>query len=181
MIPRALSLQGVIGIASSLLLLTLVLVKTGDVRHWRKQAAHFEHLYLLEQGAAARTIANYRAAVETARQADKANAERVAARQQIISERTTNDLEARLADARSRALRLQLESRAAAAAGGGRGTAPVPAARAAPGAVGRAAQKDGFSVSDRLIATEQAIQLDELIKWVNGQAGVSTSPEPDRQ
>jgi hypothetical protein len=51
----------------------------------------------------------------------------------------------------------------------------MPAAGAAPGAAGSAAEEGGFSVKDRLIATEQAIQLDELIKWVNGQAKVDNA------
>jgi hypothetical protein len=172
MIPRILGLQGMIGIAAAALLSVLLLVKAGEVRHWRKQAAHFERSLLVEQSAAARTVANYRAAAETARRADQANAARVAADQRIISERTSNDLEARLADARARAHRLQLENRAPAAAGGARGAAPVSGAGPAPGAAGRAAAQDGFSLADRLMATEQAIQLDELIKWVNAQARI---------
>ena len=172
MIPRILNLQGMIGIAASLLLFGLFLVKAGEARHWRKQSDRFEQLYLAEQSARAQTIANYRAAAETARQADLAHAGRVAAEQRSISERTTNDLEARLADARSRALRLQLADRAPAAADGGGRTAAVPAAGPAPGPAGGAAAKDGFPVADRLLATEQAIQLDELIKWVNAQAAV---------
>jgi hypothetical protein len=145
-------------------------VKAGEVRHWRKQAQRFELLHLAEQSAAARTIANFRAAAETARAADKANADRVAASQRTISERTTNDLETRLADARARAHRLRLET--AAAAGRTARAAPLPAAASAPGTPGGAAEKVGFSLADRLLATEQAIQLDELIKWVNRQAGV---------
>jgi hypothetical protein len=174
MIPRFLNLQGMIGIAGALLLLTLFLVKAGEARHWRKQSGRYEQLYLSEQGARAQTIANYRAAAETAREEDLANANRVIAEQRTISERTSHDLEARLADARARAQRLQLGQGSAAAPGGGGRAAAVPAAGAAPGAAGRAAEKDGFSLSDRLLATEQAIQLDELIKWVNGQAAVGS-------
>ena len=172
MIPRFLNLQGMIGIAASLLLLGLFLVKAGEARHWRKQSDRFEQLYRAEQGARAQTIANYRAAAETARQQDLANAGRVAAAQRSISERTTNDLETRLADARARALRLQLADRAPAAAPRGGGAAPVPASGPATSPAGGAAAKDGFPVADRLLATEQAIQLDELIKWVNAQAAV---------
>ena len=175
MIPRILNLQGMIGIAASLLLLILVLVKAGDARHWRKQAAQFEQKYLVEQSAAARTVANYRAAAETARAADLANAARVAAGQRLISERTTHDLEARLADARARALRLRLATAATATAGGGSRAAPLPAARPAPGAPRPATAQNGLSLADRLIATEQAIQLDELIKWVRAQETVAVS------
>jgi hypothetical protein len=179
MISRFLNLQGMIGITASLLLFGLFLVKAGDARHWRKQSDRFEQLYLAEQSARAQTIANYRAAAETARQADLAHAGRVAAEQRSISERTTNDLEARLADARSRAVRLQLADRAPATAQRGGRTAAVPAAGPAAGAAGRAAAQDGFSVADRLLATEQAIQLDELIRWVNAQAAVEGKAPTD--
>ncbi len=179
MIPRFLNLQGMIGIAAAMLLLTLFLVKAGEARHWRKQSGRYEQLYLAEQGARAKTIANYRAAAEAARKEDLAHAGRVAAQQRTISERTTHDLESRLADARARAVRLQLGQRSAAAAGSGSRTAAVPAAGSTPGAAGRAAQEDGFSFSDRLIATEQAIQLDELIKWVNAQSGLATTAKPE--
>ena len=178
MIPRFLNLQGMIGIGAALLLLTLFLVKAGEARHWRKQSGRYEQLYRAEQGARAHTIANYRAAAEAARKEDLANAARVAAEQRTISERTSHDLEARLADARARAKRLQLGQGSAATAGGGSRAAAVPAAGAAPRAAGRASEENGFSVADRLTATEQAIQLDELIKWVKGQAAVNAGGDP---
>ena len=183
MMPRILNLQGMIGIAVSLLLVTLVLVKAGEARHWRKQSGRFEQLYRDEQSLLAGTIANYRAAAETARQQDLAHAARVAAEQRAISERTTDDLQARLADARARAVSLQLEKRAAEAAGRSGAAAAVPAAGAASGAADRAAEEDrlpvdrqDLSLDERLIATEQAIQLDELIKWVNAQSAVGSTP-----
>lgn len=173
MIPRILNIQGMLGIAASLLLLGLLLVKAGDARHWRKQSSRYEQLYVAEQGAFAQTVANYRAAAETARVADIANADRVAAEQRTISERTTDDLETRLADARARALRLRLGARPAASAEGGAGMAAVPGPGATPGAADSAAEENGLPLADALIATEQAIQLDELIKWVNSQAAIN--------
>jgi hypothetical protein len=185
MIPRFLNLQGMIGIATALLLTSLFLVKAGEARHWRKQSGRYEQLYLGEQGARAQTVANYRAAAETARREDLANANRVAAEQRTTSERTSHDLEARLADARARAQRLQLGQGSPAAAGGSGRAAAVPAAGTAPGAAGRAAEENGFSlaakslsIEERLLATEQAIQLDELIKWVTVQAAVESRSEP---
>ena len=175
MIPRLLNLQGMIGLAAALLLVVLLTVKAGEARHLRKQSARFELLYLAEQGAAARTVANYRAAAENARAADRANAARVAASQRTITERTTNDFETRLAAARARARaeRLQRDRRSPAAAGGGARAASLPTAGATPGAPDPAAAQNGLPLADALIATEQAIQLDELIKWVNGQAAVA--------
>ncbi len=172
MIPRVLNLQGMLGIAASLLLLGLFLVKAGDARHWRKQSGRYEQLYVGEQSARAQTVANYRAAAETARQEDLANAGRVASAQRNISERTTHDLETRLADARAHAQRLQLTQRTAATAQRGGRAAPVPAPSPAPGPAGGPAEKDGLSVADQLIATEQAIQRDELIKWVKAQTAI---------
>ena len=49
MTPRILNLQGMIGIAAAALLSVLLLVKAGEVRHWRKQSAQFERSYLVEQ------------------------------------------------------------------------------------------------------------------------------------
>ena len=172
MIPRVLNVQGMLGIAASLLLLGLFLTKAGEARHWRKQSGRYEQLFLGEQSARAQTVANYRAAAETARAADQANSGRVAAAQRNISERTTHDFETRLADARAHAARLQFASGTPATVGGGGRTASVPAASPTPGTSGRAAQEDGLSLPDALIATEQAIQLDELIKWVKAQAKV---------
>ena len=179
MIPRILNLQGMLGIAASLLLLGLFLTKAGEARHWHKQSGRFEQLYLGEQSARAQTVANYRAAAETARAADLANAGRVASAQRTISERTNHDLETRLADARAHAVRLQLAQRAPATAQRGGRAAAMPAAGPTPGASGGAAQEDGLSVADRLIATEQAIQLDELINWVNAQAEVDSKAGAD--
>ena len=177
MIPRFLNLQGMIGIAAALLLLALFLVKAGEARHWRKQSGRYEQLYRAEQSARAVTIANYRAAAETARKLDLAHAGRVAAEQRAISERTEDALQARLADARARAQRLQLDARPAAARRGGR-AASVPAPAQTPGAAGRPAEKDGFPLADRLLATEQAIQLDELIKWVGAQSTIESADKP---
>lgn len=180
MIPRFLNLQGMLGIAGSLLLLGLFAVKAGEARHWHKQSGRFEQLYLGEQSARVATIANYRAAAETARRDDLANAARVAAAQRNISERTTHDFETRLADARAHAQRLQLADRAPAAAQRGGRASPVSAAGAAPGQARGAAEEGGLSLPDALLATEQAIQLDELIKWVKAQAAVNSGAEVQR-
>ena len=55
--------------------------------------------------------------------------------------------------------------------GAGRAAA-LPGLPAAPGGADQAAGQDRLPDADRLIATEQAIQLDELIKWVKAQAVV---------
>ena len=179
MIPRLINVQGAFGIAASFALFGLLLIQKGEMRHWRKQARGFETQYRAEQQAHAQTVANYRSAAETARRADAANRDRVLAAQRDINERTIHAYEARVADARARVDRLRREAGAAATHSGDRRATPLPAAGAAARAAGGPAAQDGLSLAakglsldERLIATEQAIQLDDLIKWVRAQATV---------
>jgi hypothetical protein len=171
MILRLLGAGGIAGLAVALTLTVLLLVQKGETRHWRKQSGQFEQLYRADQAAFAGTVANYRAAAATARAADLANAERVRADQARIDERTANDFEARLGDARARANRLR-QNILAAADPGGRAGAPMPGVPAAARGAAQAAGEERLSDADALTATEQAIQLDELIKWVRQAAAV---------
>jgi hypothetical protein len=170
MILRLLNIQGIAGIAVSLALAVLLVVQKVETRHWKKQSAGFEQRYLQEQTAFAGTVANYHAAAETARAADKATAARVAAEQRAITERTSDDFEARLAAARARAQQLRLRSQAAADPGARR-SASLPGLSATAGSPADTAQ-NRLPPADALTATEQAIQLDELIKWVKAQAQI---------
>lgn len=169
---RFLNVQGIAGIAVALALGILLLVEKGETRHWRKESGRFEQLYGQEQAALAATVANYRAAAAEAEAADRANAGRVAAEQRAVNERISNDFEARLAAARLSAQRLRGQSAAAAADSGPRRAASVPRLPASAGRPAEAAGQDGLPRLDALTATEQAIQLDELIKWVRAQAAV---------
>ena len=169
---RLLNIQGIAGIAVGLVLGILLILQRGETRHWQKESGHYEQLYMGEQAALAGTTANYRAAAAQAEAADRANVGRVAAEQRAISERTSNDFEARLAAARLSAQRLRGQSAAAGADPGAGGAAPVPGLSVATGGPPKAADEDRLSGSDALTATEQAIQLDELIKWVRAQAAV---------
>jgi hypothetical protein len=51
----------------------------------------------------------------------------------------------------------------------------VPGLSAAAGGAAQGTGKDRLPPADALTATEQAIQLDELIKWVRAQAAVDTN------
>jgi len=169
---RLLNPQGIAGIAISLALAILLLVQKAETRHWKQESGRLEQLYTREQSALAGTVANYRAAADAARTADQANAERVAAEQRVINERTSNDYEARLAAARAVAERLRSQVAAAAADPGSGRAQAVPGVPASARGPHESAGENGLSQSDALIATEQAIQLDELIKWVKAQAAV---------
>jgi hypothetical protein len=171
---RFLNLQGIAGAAVALCLAVMLVIQKAETRHWKKQSGQFEQLYRGQQSAFAATVANYRAAADQARAADRANADRVAAEQSAINQRSTNDFEGRLAAARAAAERLRLQSTAAADSGRGRG-AQVPEIAASAGGPAQGPGQDRLPGSDALVATEQAIQLDELIKWVKAQAKVDTS------
>jgi hypothetical protein len=173
---RLLNIQGVAGLVAALGLGILLLVQKGETRHWEEQSGRFEQLYKDQQAALATTVSNYRTAAAQAEAADKANAERVAAEQRTINERTDDDYQARLAAARSLARRLRGQSAAAAADSRSGAAAPVSALSASTGGPSEAAGQDRLPRDDALTATEQSIQLDELIKWVKAQATV----DPDK-
>ncbi|MGE5563116.1 MAG: hypothetical protein ACM3ZV_07370 [Bacillota bacterium] len=177
-VAKRVNIQGWIGIAGVLVLGVLLVLQKGETRHWRKQSGQFEQLYRAEVTAHQQTIGNYRAAAEQARAADKANAERVAAEARQINERTSHDYEVRIADARARADRLRHQLAQAGTHPGSGGATPVPGFPAPAGGSPEAAGEDGFSLADRLVATEQAIQLDELIKAVRKLAGIDVNGNP---
>ena len=180
MILRLLNVQGVVGIAAALTLLATLVVQKLETRHWRKQSGQFEQLYRNEQAAGARTVANYRAAADAARAADHAAGEQVRATQVAINERTSHDFESRLAAAHLRAQRLQPDDRQTPADPRPRGATPVSGIPPPACGAAQATGQDRLSSSDALAATEQAIQLDELIRWVERQHAVEMNGAASR-
>ncbi len=168
MIPAS-WLYRVLGIAAAAAAL-LWLVQSRD--RWRDEARANEKSFRAAQAAHAATVANYRATAERARRDDAANAARVRDGQQRINERTRTDYESRIASARARAERLRVEAAASAARSRAGGNSPVPGLPAASRGASEASREDRFPHSDRALATEQAIQLDELIRWVREQSAV---------
>jgi hypothetical protein len=179
MILRFLNPQGIAGLAATICLAFLLLLQKAEAHHWKKQSGQFEQLYFADQAAFAQTIAGYRAAADAARAADRAAGDRARAEQAAINERTANDYETRLAAARVRAGELRRDAQAPAHSSG-RGTAAVPALSAAAGGAAATAPQAALPTPDALTATEQAIQLDELIKWIRRQSAVNPNAEtPD--
>ena len=137
------------------------------------------------------TIQFYREAQVKAAAADAANKRRVEAEQARISQETADDYQNRIADARASydriaATRLaeQLRRGAKAPTDPGRGgSKAVPGLSAATGGAAETAGEDRLpapgelSLDDALTATEQAIQLDELISWAERQAKVNVEGE----
>lgn len=177
MILRVLNWQGIAGIGAALALAVMLALQARETGRWKRESAAFEQRYRDEQTALGNAIAHVRAAADAARAADEANSARVLAEQRAITERTVNDFEERLAAARARAERLRIDAAATSHQSPGR-DASVPAVPKSAPSAAEAAGQDGFPGADRLIATEQAIQLDELIKWVRAQAEVDNDAAP---
>lgn len=141
-----------------------------------------------ERAAHAQTVSNFRLASEQAQRAAEANAKRVLVDQQRITEGVSHDYQAQLADVRARADALRVRIAKAAADTGGAhagGASAVP--EAAGGPDGATAQEglpaqgvDGWALEDRVTATEQALQLEALQRWVREQSGIDfNDPPPD--
>ena len=167
-LPNATTLKLAIGIVCALALALLV----HDRNRWKSTATLRQQQVVAEKAAHLATVANYRAAAAQAREADAANAARVRLDQARINERISDDFESRIAAARARSGQLRRQQPSAAADPRSGRAAPVPALPAAALAAPQAAGENGLPASDQLIATEQAIQLEELIKWVRAQAAV---------
>ena len=167
-LAKGVPLKLVAAILAALMLALLV----ADRNRWKSKTEHYAALVSAERAAHGATVANYRAAAERARREDAENLARVRASQAAINERTRDDFESRIAAARARADQLHRQANPARADPGGGGAAHLPGLPAAAGGVAEAAAEGGLPDSDRLVATEQAIQLDELIKWVRSQAQV---------
>lgn len=130
------------------------------------------------------TIQNYDAAAALAQEAQAANLARVATEQNQITERISDDYENRLGELRARAD--QLRAVAAASDPGLSGAVSVPATGAAAAGIAQAPGNPGLpaasicpamNLEERIVASEQALQLDALIGWVIAQAKVRSAPE----
>ena len=174
---RLIGPQGIAGIVVAACLALLLIVQKVETRHWRKQSLRFEELARKSEAERARIVADFAAAAEAARAADRANAARVSAEQSAINRSSNHDFEARIARARADSLRLRQDP-AAAADRGHAEAPPVPGLPAPARRADEAARQDRLPDPARLIATEQAIQLDELIRWVRAQAAVDPSGPP---
>jgi hypothetical protein len=117
-------------------------------------------------------IENVRKASHEAERLQTANLTRVTKQQDAISERVSNDFETRIANARALADKLRRDHANRSAPG----NAAMPATGESTGQPVEAPDENGLS--DRLLATEQAIQLDELITWVEAQQNIDTGGNP---
>jgi hypothetical protein len=163
--------EGWAGIIVSATLGVLLALQAGKTHHWKAESSRFEQLYKLEVHNHETDLVTYRDAVKRAEAADAANKARVETEQTAINQQRGSSYEERIAAARARASGVSHSP--SGDHQGSPGTAPVRTLPAAPGSPAQAPGEDGLS--DALIATEQAIQLDELIKWVRQQHAVEVN------
>lgn len=171
-ILKLLGWQGIAGLVVAVALGILLVVQTGKTNHWKKQSGHFEQLYQQEQTAYADTVAGYRAAATQATQVDAENAARVVAEQKQINERSRDELQTRLADARATIQRLQSHLQTTANSGG-------PAKPSVSVIPTPTCGTDSPALDPAARAYDCAIQLDELIKWTKSQAKVNIQGNND--
>lgn len=161
-----------------LLALALTLL-VRDRNHWKSSADLRQQQLARTQAAFDQTVAGYRTAAAQARAEDAANVARAKSEQTAINERTADEYETRVATARADAQRLRHYAAAAADSGAGRG-APVPGLPATASGTAEATSEDELPADDSELATEQAIQLDELIKWVDQQHAINLNQGTSR-
>jgi hypothetical protein len=180
-----------IAIAVPILVLAIMLhVRTGqrnEARLERDQARAATRLVEAELTAFA---ANVRATAAAVQRTYAQNALRVEREQAQATEEVSHDYQTRISDLHRRVAALQLRTgagaQAAADPGGAAGDRYSALPDAAGGSDASAAQAGlpatGLSLADAVVATEQAIQLDELISWVQRQQTIvrtpATSAEP---
>lgn len=155
-----------IPIGALIIALALVVLKlearTAERDKWQTQA-------VAEKQAHEQTVANYRAASAEAQRQAVANVDRVKAEQARITTEVETSYEKRVLAVRTEfANRLRASERTASGSSSGQPT--LPAAITAPGEAYETSCKDRLPSDDALIASEQAIQLDELITWIERQA-----------
>lgn len=123
----------------------------------------------LTKAAFEQQVSDYRTAYQTAVAEAQAAARKVEADQERITHEVSADYQSRLADVRARYQRLLAKTEA----DSGRAGAPdLPGVSASAGGPDAAAACAGLPLAARLVATEQAIQLDALQDWIRRQAGV---------
>lgn len=124
----------------------------------------------LTRAAFEQQVSDYRAAYDKARADALTAARKVETEQERITHEVSADYQARLADVRARYSRLLAEANADSRDAEKTDLPGVP--DASSGANDPAAYC-GFSLETRLVASEQAIQLQALQDWLRGQVGIA--------
>jgi hypothetical protein len=123
-----------------------------------------------ERAAHALFAARVRARAEEVARRFAEHARRVERDQGRISQEMSRDYQERIADVHRRAAALRLRTGTAGADPGRAGTAGMPALSGAATGPDAAAGDPRLPLEERVVATEQAIRLDALQRWVRAQA-----------
>lgn len=123
----------------------------------------------LTRAAFEQQVSDYRAAYEKAVSEAQAAARATEAEQERITHEVSADYQARIADVRARYGRLLAEAKADSRDGRETDLPGVPDATGGPD---DPAAHCGLSLETRLVASEQAIQLDALQDWIRKQVAV---------
>lgn len=173
--------QVALGVVAAALLASLLLLRTSERDAARSELAR-------ERAAHALFAARVQARAEEVARRFSERSRRVERDQQRISEEVDRDYQDRITDMRRRAdaLRVQLDA-ARRTNPAGAGSASVPglpgSAGGADGAAGdpglpaRGSADGQLSLEERVIATEQAMRLDALQRWLRAQARIERGPE----
>ncbi len=169
---RLLNIQGIAGLAVSVCLALLLVIQKGDTRHWRKQSDQFQQLYRGEQahspGPSPITAPPPRPRAPPTMPPPSASApsRRRSTKGAIMTFKHALPTLALMLTACASSPKAQ----------------PIPAVALArlcpayplpPAELIKPPVRTDFLSSEALIATEQAIQLDELIGWVRRQHSVN--------
>jgi len=119
------------------------------------------------------TKQNFRNAMAEAQRLEQARLARVRAEQERINERAQESYDRRVADLRTRYERLRAQGRAGVASAAG--AEPMPALPEPAFGTDAEAGADGLSLSERYECSVTALQLDELISWVDAQTKVKVN------
>lgn len=166
MTPLPIALRAALPIGAALLLIGAYAYGRSDGRRLAEGPA----IAAIERvkAAALATADAVRTKTAAAHAADLARARAAEQRAAVINQEISNDYQAHLADARARYDRLLANAAARPATGGGAGSG-LPGLPGASGRPDAAAAQDRFLAADALTATDQALQLDALIRWVDAQ------------
>lgn len=158
-----------------------------SMRGWIETAGQYERERDAERTAHRKTKTDYRTAQTEAATLERQRLDRVRTEQQEITDAVEADYSARLADARARAEQLREDLRTRSTTGGSPEHVAMPSLSVAGEGTSAAAEAarlpSGIEQLERdLIATEQAIQLDALIAWVERQAALDpNSPDQSKR
>ena len=160
-----------------------------SITGWIKTAGEFERERNAERISHTQTKTRYRIAQFEASRLEQERLADVQTRQQEITDAVEQDYQARLAAARARAEQLRHELRTRSAAGGASRDLAVSGVPDTAGAFDGATEDPELpalaagaagQLERDLTATEQAIQLDALIDWVEQQAAIDPNQSPSQ-